>query len=530
LNGGKGIAPATNQTDLRTTLKREGMIVMKHGVAVWSLIIMIMCGLFISGSYAQETTDKELITKVDALINKGLAEWNVPGLAVAIVKDGKVVYIQGYGFGDLKKKKPITTDTLFSIASTTKSFTASAAALTVQNKVMEYDVPLIRYFPELKLYDPLATDRVTLRDLLVHRTGIPRQKFFSINPPAQRSEVRKSLAFFEPTADFRSMFQYCNETYTVAGDMIAEKNGTTWEKLISESFLVPLNMTNTYFSLSQIPKKEYIATPYIIRNDVPEILPYHNADILGPAGSIISTVKDMTQWLLFHMNKGNVNGKQLLPAQRIQQMQWPQIVVNEQVMFPELTYKSYGIGCFIDYYRGHKKVTFAGNLYGFSSTVAFLPNENIGIVVMANINDSFFHDVLTFSVFDMLLGVDTVDWDARYKDIQKKTDDYYASMMKNNPPPPTVTPQFELSAYCGTYSHEAYGTIVVKKLKQVLVAVLGGVECPLRSVGEGYFELHHPIEDSDIYIVFSANEQKTIVSVSTQVVPKTKEIVFQRKP
>lgn len=491
------------------------------------LIVVCFCAVFLTHSEVVEN-DSMFFTDIDSFIEKGLREWDVPGVCIAIVKDGKVVMTKAYGVADVKTKKPVTLKTLFSIASVTKSFTAATAMVSAQQKKIDIDIPLRQYFPDLQFYDEYATHNSTMRDLLVHRSGIPREKFFSINPPTTRLQVRECLRYFEPTAGFREVFQYCNETYTVAGDMLGELHATTWEALVNDFFLQPLHMNTTYFSFSKVPKNEHIATPYIRRNGSNEQLAYHNADILGPAGCMVSTIGDMTQWMLLHLQRGKFENAQIVEPQFLYKMHWPQIVMTDPMMFPEISHKSYAMGSIVDYYRGHKRITFAGNLYGFSATVAFLPNDNAGVVILANINDSYLHQVLSHSIFDRLLGSEPIDWNARYQQIHKRTEEYYQKMAEKNPPPPTEALELHQKSYLGLYQSQGYGSIQCIVRKKHLIAVIGGVECSMRYIGKGYFEVYHPIEDFNLYFHFTVNDGN-VASLELQVVPHTKEIVFTKQ-
>ena len=273
--------------------------------------IAVLLFLLLPGSvYSQ--TEKDL-NGFDGFIDSTMKKWNVPGLAIAIVKDGKVIYEKGYGYRNLNTKDKVTPNTLFSIASASKSFTATLAAMAVAEKKMDFDTPLIEYFPSFKMYDDYATEHLTLRDLLTHRSGVPRQKFFSLNTPATRREVRDCFRYFEPTADLRTKYQYCNETYSIAGDMIAERYGITWEEMIRRRLFEPLGMNNTLLSVRDVMKTSDYALPYIEwETGTPSQMEFHNADILGAAGCIISNVTDLSKWVIFQLNKGKVNEKQLV--------------------------------------------------------------------------------------------------------------------------------------------------------------------------------------------------------------------------
>ena len=357
--------------------------------------------------------EADALKELDAFVEQGLAEWKVPGLSIAVVKDGTVILARGYGVRDLATREKVTPDTLFSIASATKSFTATLAAMAVEEKKVEWDRPLKTYVPDFRMYDAAATEKVTLRDLLTHRTGIPRQKFFSLNPPATRREVRDRLRFFEPSADFRSAWQYCNETYTVAGDLVAERMGASWEELVRARILEPLGMGATLFSVGEAQKAANHATPYIDWGDGPEPMAFHDAGILGPAGEIVSSASDLSKWLLFNLARGQAGGKRLVDPAQLVRIQSPQVPIPRPMREKEVLLQSYGMGWFLDAWRGVLHVHHGGVLYGFSSHVSFLPTENVGLVVLANLNGTPLPTILEGYVYDRLLGLAPVDWNGR---------------------------------------------------------------------------------------------------------------------
>ena len=485
--------------------------------------------LFIITLFQVNTSKAQTIKDIDTFIDTAMKHWKIPGLAVAIVKDGKIIHSCGYGFKDLKTKEKVTTKTLFSIASSTKPFTATAAAMLVEEKKMSFDIPLKKYFPDFEMFDSMATEKVTLRDLLIHRTGIPREKFYSLNPPKTRKEVRFNLKYFEPSLDFRTFFQYCNETYTVAGDMVAERAGTTWEDLIRKRILEPLGMTNTIFSIKDLNSNLDYAKPYIIWDKEPEEMDYHNADIYGPAGSMISNVEDLSKWLLFNLNKGKANDTQILSSQRMQQLQSPQIVVPGMSRFRDVSYQNYGIGWFINYYRGKLVVHHGGLLYGFSTQVAFLPDENIGLVILTNINYTPFNDVLERHIYDLLLNLDPIDWQKRYIELEEEEQKQIQNM-RNSEDPKAVSkiPILPLDNYCGTYESLGYGSLVIRNEHDSLKVKLQKYDCPLFFKDDDQFEIYHPVEHAGWETVFIKDQTGNISSLTVKIYPNVKPVVFRK--
>lgn len=493
------------------------------------VLLMIVVIVFSHCNIAKAQAIKT-IKDFDAFIDTAMKRWDVPGLAIGIIKDGNVIYSKGFGYKDLKTKEPVTANTLFSIASSTKSFTATLAAMIVDEKIMSFDVPLITYFPDFRMYDQAATNKITLRDLLTHRTGIPRQKFFSLIASGNRKDVRSSMRYFEPSMDFRYYFQYCNETFTVAGDMVAEKAGMTWEDLIRKRILGPLNMNSTILSISDLKDKTDYAKPYIVWDTAPEEMDYHNADLLGPAGSIISNVEDLSKWVLFNLNRGKVGDKQLINPQRLLQIQSPQIVIPGLTRSLETSFQSYGMGWFIDYYRGRLHIHHAGGLYGFTSMISFMPNDNIGIVILANLNGTPFTEILEKYVMDYLLKAEPIDWQKRNIDIEEAQRKQMLNVAKSEDDSEKAQkPPLPLSEYAGTYESNGYGSLNVRNENDSLKVKLLKYDCSLIYKGGDAFELYHPVEHSGWKTVFNKDDNGKMSSLSIQVNQNTKPVIYIKK-
>lgn len=486
--------------------------------------------LILMPAICQSQTIKEL-KDIDRFIDTTMMRWGVPGLAIAIVKDGKVIYKKGYGYKNLRTMEKVTPQTLFSIASSSKAFTATLAAMVVDEKKIEFDVPLRNYFPEFQMYDKNATEKVTLRDLLTHRSGIPRQKFFSINTPATRREVRDCFRYFEPLVDLRSRFQYCNETYSVAGDMIAERVGTTWEDLIRRRILEPLGMINTKLSAKEVIKTSDYASPYIDWEEgKPEEMEYHDADILGPAGCIISNVDDLSKWIIFNLNKGKVDNKQLVSPALLTQTQSPQMVIQRPMAYKELFFSSYGMGWFVNNYRGYLQINHGGILYGFSSMVSFLPYENMGVVVLANLNGTPLTDIIERYVYDCLLNLEHVDWNNRFLTEAAQANIRIKATEKQKDPGflPDTKPSHPIDNYCGTYESKGYGKIIIVNEADSLSTTLLNIKCPLRHYNYDVFDLYHPVEHQGWKVSFISDITGTINSFSLNLGSGLKDIVFKR--
>lgn len=493
------------------------------------LIFMVVLALLTPFNICAQSNPALDFNELDSFVNKELSDWQVPGLALSIVKDGKVIYQHGYGVKSLKSKEQVTTGTLFSIASATKSFTATAAAMLVDEEKIGWDIPLKTYFPDFKLYDKAATEKVTLKDLMSHRSGIPRQKFYSLIAPQKRLDTRYDMQYFQPGSDFRSSFLYCNETFAVAGDMIAERAGTTWEELIRKRIFIPLGMKNSILSSKDLKGKDY-AVPYIQYTDESEEMSYHNADMLGGAGAIISNAEDMSEWLIFNLNKGKINDSQLLSTKSLALIQSPVLSVPGSSGNKEIINQCYGTGWFSDAYRGYKRVHHGGVLYGFTSLVSMLPTENIGIVILANMNGTFLTSIIEGYVYDHLLQMTPVDWNQRYEAREKKLKEYYKELDSVNDTTykPETKTSVPIESYCGEYVSKGYGTMNIRKSGDSLMTTLLGVDCPLRHHNDDVFDLYHPVERENIKLSFIIDSKKKVHSLQIELSPGLKPVIYRK--
>ena len=396
----------------------------------------------------------------DAFANNELRDWKCDGFAIAIVQDGKVILSKGYGLRDVKKNLPVTEKTLFAIGSATKSFTVTSLGVLVDQGKLDWDKPVRDYLPDFKMWDPFATERMTPRDLVTHRSGLPRHDLMWYSSPFSRQELFDRLRYLEPNKDFRTTFQYQNLMFMTAGYLAGHVAGTTWEQLVHQVIFEPLGMTNSNFSITESQKTADFSQPYQVVNDIPVDIPFRNIDSIGPAGSINSNIEDMTKYVMMHLAKG----KGVVSATNEMQMMTPQMAIQAPSPDKELGDLSYGMGFFVTTYRGHKFVHHGGNIDGFTALVAFLPQDNIGLVILTNQNSSPLPAVVAYNVWDRLLGMDQVDWTARVKQqraLTKKSEQ--DAKQKGYTTQRTGThPSHELAEYAGEYEHPGYGIVKIE--------------------------------------------------------------------
>jgi len=405
-----------------------------------------------------------------AFVLKTLAEWKVPGVGIAIVKREKIILAEGYGLRDVPNKLPVTPRTIFAIGSSSKAFTATALGILMDEGKLDWDKRVRDYLPTFRLQDESAAAQMTPRDLLCHRSGLARHDLAWIGSAFSRKELFDRMRFLEPNADFRSMFQYNNFMFMTAGHLAGEVTGSTWEDVVRTRIFEPLGMKDSYFSVEESRKKPDVSFPYGEKEDKSIELPFRNLDAVGPAGSINSNVLDMAQWVLLNLNKGKTGDKQVISEARLAEIHSPQMVIQESAFrilekFPEMFTSSYGLGWIITQYRGHTWIHHGGNVDGFTAFVTFFPRDDIGVVVLSNMNGSFVPEIIALNVADRLLGLDQVPWSGRYMDIRDKgkaqSEKRKAEADKDRKT--GTRPSHPLEDYAGEYVHPAYGSLAVLK-------------------------------------------------------------------
>lgn len=401
----------------------------------------------------------------DVFVAQAMQSFKVPGVAIAVVQNGRIILAKGYGHRDVDKQLPITSRTLFPIASITKSFTVTTLGTLVDDGKLDWDKPVRNYLPGFRMYDPVATDELTPRDLVTHRSGLPRHDLLWYSSNFTRKQLVERLRYLEPNKPIRMTFQYNNLMFITAGYLAGELNDTSWEDAVRQRVLTPLGMTNTMFSSQEAQKSSDFAQPYRKNRKTEEVRKIAFADWgdVGPAGAINSNLDDLSRYLVFHMNKGTVDGKQILSRNNAEQMQTPQMVIQGIPDYKELGEGSYGMGLFISTYRGHKFVEHGGNLDGFSLELAFLPQDQIGVVVLTNLDGTPVRDLLAYNVFDRLLGLEQAPWIQRFLDREKKFKEAESTAEQKGftGEKPNTHPSHDLKDYAGEFSHPAYGLVTI---------------------------------------------------------------------
>ncbi|RXT50561.1 serine hydrolase [Bradyrhizobium betae] len=473
-----------------------------------------------------------LIPDIDRLAAEAMAVWKVPGAALAIVQDGKVALTRAYGQRDVEADLPVTPHTHFVICSITKSFTATAIALLQNDGVLDWSKPVRDYLPEFRLSDAVATERVTIRDLLSHQSGLPRHDWVHMPGDLSPAEMLPLMRHLELSRDIRGAWQYSNLCYNAAGLLIERLSGKSFEAFVRERLTDRLGM-NISFSLDELEAGAEPARPYKI--DVDTRSPALRLPIrTTAAGAINTSVADLANWMRLHLGKGEFEGERLLPATLVEQLHAPLALVGKSEFSENGHHIHYGLGLQSHTYRGERMVSHSGGWNGWGSLMALVPEAGIGVAVLTNRSSSGIPLILSLYIIDRLRGREPVDWLSRFR---KQRDDFIAHIpadkeAREKARHKDTTPAHELSAYAADYAHPAYGVISIRERDGALHWSWRGMGAPLSHRHFETFvtpEIIDQLHPDNVPITFQTDREGNIVHLSVPLEPMVKDIVFERR-
>ncbi|SYZ72656.1 Beta-lactamase [Candidatus Zixiibacteriota bacterium] len=485
----------------------------------------------VEAAVEKQTLDDKL-KNLREYVDSAMKDWKVPGLGLAIVKDGKVIFAEGFGYRKVKDKLPVTSATLFAIGSSTKAFTTMIMGMLVDDGKVEWDKPVRNYIPWFKMKDQFASERMTPRDLVTHRSGLPRHDLVWYNNlTASRKDFVERLQYLEPNKDFRTDFQYQNLMFMTAGYLEEQLTAKSWEDNVRERIFNPLGMTASNFSVLESQKAADYALPYKEEDSVVNEIPFRQITQMGPAGSINSNLNDMAKWVMLHLNNGKVGDKQLVSAAQLTQMHTPYMAISQPQMYEEVSLAGYGLGWFIASYRGHTRVYHGGNIDGFSALVSLYPQDNLGIVVLTNMDGTPVTGIANHRAADLMLGLDPIDWNARNKTTQAQAEE----ARKKAPPTEmeqvkNTKPSHPLADFAGTYVNPGYGPVKVTFDGRQLSALYNGLQIGLEHWHYDVFRVKlRELADQKLFFNFMTNDKGDIDRVSSVLEPTVAAIVFTRR-
>lgn len=429
-------------------------------------IISIILMLFISVNFA--IAQDAPLQGFDDYVNKSIKDWEVPGVAIAVVKDDKIIFAKGYGVRELGKTDAVTPNTMFAIGSSSKAFTSAALAMLVDEGKVKWNDPVSKYLPSFQLFDPYVTREMMVRDLLSHRIGLERGDRLWYATDYSRDEVLRRIRYLKPSSSVRSRFGYQNIMYLAGGQIIPSVVGKSWDDFLKERIFTPLGMNSTNTSITPLKGMSDVASPHAKINEKVKPVAYRLIDNIGPAGSINSNVTDMAQWVRMQLNSGKYGDKQIVSAANIKEMQNPHTIIPLEglynSLYSEAHFLSYGMGWFLSDYRGRKMVEHGGAIDGMRASVAMIPEEKMGVIVLGNMNGSILPQLLANRIFDafMVPGKEK-DWSADLLKVLKAAEaqgkaaqeKIIADRAKN------TNPSLSVENYAGNYTDEMYGDVKV---------------------------------------------------------------------
>ena len=430
------------------------------------LISLVAC---LTITYAQRVDRSKFIKdSIDVYINRALTNWRIPGAAICIVKDDKVVMMNAYGIKELGLNNKVDINTLFMIGSNTKAFTATALAMLQTQNKLSLDDKVTKYLPQFKLDNKMAGEQAIIRDLLCHRLGLQtfQGDFTFYNTNLSRDEIIEKLGLVKATYPFRAKWGYTNAAFLTAGQIIPVVTGKPWEVFLQENIFTPLGMDHTLALTADMPRAINRTVPHTLIDGRLTAIPYCHIDGLAPAGAISSSVNDLSKWVLALLNDGKVGDIQVIPAAAIKATREPQdFVENVHHLDGEDTFELYGLGWFIEDYAGHRLVMHDGGVNGYLSSVTLVPKEHLGIIILTNTDQNDFFEALRWEILDAYFKMPFRNYSEVYLAnfkfdafidgaADKRVRDTVAL---NNPP------ALPISDYTGKYVNDLYGSMVVTK-------------------------------------------------------------------
>lgn len=438
-----------------------------HGVAVNFRNLPLLAALLALGPAPASATDPTP-EAIDKLVADTLREWNVPGAAVVIVRDGKTVHLRGYGTKQAGEKAPVSADTLFPIASCTKAFTSALIASLVDDEKLGWDDPVRKHLPTFRLSDPKADALVTIRDLLTHRTGVGSHDMLWYRAPWNRSEILRRIGKLPLSGQFRGSYHYSSLMFMAAGQAAVNRGDAPWEDLLRERITGPLGMSGVTFSTAELAKAKDRASGHRRGSDgKPEPMPPYEAAEPNPAGTVSASVQDLAAWLKFQLADGKVGEKQIVSAKNLRETRIPHTPIRRdagvRALYPETVQTTYAMGWVVFDYRGKSVVAHGGAIDGFRTQITLLPEENFGIAIVNNLHDTKMNIALTSALIDRFLGLETKDWNAYYRKLEadERAAKQAATEKRDRGRKPDTRPTLPLQAYTGEYLNPAYGTAKV---------------------------------------------------------------------
>lgn len=500
------------------------------------IILLLLVQVLFQPARGQEVPFNPL-NGFDDYVNKAMRDWEVPGVSIAIIKNDQIVFAKGYGVRKLGDPAPVNERTLFAIGSSSKAFTATALAMLADEGKIKWDDPATKYLSSFQLFDSYATHELTVRDLLSHRVGLERGDLLWYGSEYDRDEILRRVRYLKPTLGFRATFGYQNIMFLAAGQLVAKVSGKSWDEFIRQRIFTPLGMTASNTSIRELKSSDNVASPHAKIENRVEVIFWRNIDNIAPAGAINSNVVDMAQWVRLQLNQGAYNNQRLFSSGAAKEMHTPQTIIRAEppfsLLYPEAHFLNYGLGWFLSDYRGRKVVEHGGAIDGMRAEVAMIPEEKLGLVILANLNGTALPVALMHRIFDAYLGASERDWSADLLKTFKGLEEQGRAAEKKLEAERVqgTRASLALEKYAGTYKNDLYGEVKVTHENGKLSVRFGpaftsGLEHWHYDTFRAKFAAGDVI---NAYVTFSLNAQGKVETVTLNL-PGLMEYPFKRAP
>lgn len=407
---------------------------------------------------------------IDDYIIDNMEYFRVPGLSLAVVKDGKVIFIKGYGIREVGMPEKVDENTLFAIGSISKSTTAVGLAILEDEGRLSWDDKVIQHLPDFRMYDDWVTREITLTDLLTHRSGLRSVSGGTIwyGSDFNREEIIERLRYLKPVSSFRSEYAYQNVMYLVAGQIIQAVTGRSWDEFIREKLLLPLNMNRTTTTMDELQTRKNVAMPHIVKESQLIVIPHRDYDNVGPAASIYSSAGDMAQYVRCLLSHGEFEGRRIFSEENAREMFSPQMVIPFSDYPVEMKrrqpqYRTYGLGWFLEDYQGQKIIRHSGGVDGMRALVAIVPVEKLGFVILTNQEEYRMYYTIFYKLLDHFLGFPDYEWDRVFRKSISVEEEVDQSEKAGTAPP------LPLTEYVGRYRDCMIGDIFIEQVEERLL-------------------------------------------------------------
>lgn len=429
--------------------------------------ILFFALLFSINIFAQITS-----SQIDEVVERTLKTFDVPGIAVAVVKDGKVIHSKGYGVKSIITKEKVNENTLFGIASNSKAFTSASLAMLVDEGKIKWDDKVTKYLPEFKMYNDYVTNEFTIRDLLTHRSGLGLGAgdlmIWPDGSDFKAKDIIQNIQYLKPVSGFRTKYDYDNLLYIIAGEVVHKVSGKTWNEFVETRIFEPLEMKNTGSTWNRLKDTSNVIVPHVPIDGKLKVITRYKNQTFDAAAGIYSSVNDMSKWAIMQLNNGKFGDKKLFSEKEHTEMWTPQTLMPNRTTAPyNSLFKSYGLGWQVTDVKGKLQVSHTGGLEGIVTQVTLIPELQLGIIVFTNQQSGAAFSAITNTIKDSYLGIEPIDHVAQFSErakaseekADKVTEEVWTTVVNSK------KQKIDFKKYVGTYKDNWLGEVVISEKK-----------------------------------------------------------------